>query len=138
MLLLIIPFYEIQSNLDKGQSVAALHDNLMAWRGLGASVLALWRSRQLGTRTVLRVFLVCVFFVAVAILHVATPSVMTVGTFNATFPISLNVSTMPGNIYDFMLMPASVRDGTPTFNAMSYLWLQLATNVGLPGGVNGS
>jgi hypothetical protein len=73
-----------------------------------------------------------VFFVGVAALHITTPSVMTVGTFNALFPISLNVSTMPGNIY---------RDDLSTdtsIDAMSYLWSQLSINAGLPEGVNKS
>jgi hypothetical protein len=81
---------------------------------------------------------VFVFFAGVAVLHIATPSVITVGTFNTIFPVSLNVTTMPGNIYNFMITPASSADGASSFNAVSYLWSQLSSNVGLPEGVNGT
>ncbi|KAF9513091.1 hypothetical protein BS47DRAFT_1393580 [Hydnum rufescens UP504] len=120
------------------QSLAALHDNLMAWQGLGSSILAVWRSRKLDIRTRLRVLLAFVFFVGVSVLQIVTPSVMTVGTFNATLPISLNVSTML-NIQPWMFSLPSVTSASPT-TATSSLWTQLGTNTtaGLPAGVNGS
>jgi hypothetical protein len=81
-----------------------------------------------------------VFFAGVAVLHIATPSVVTVGTFNTIFPVSLNVSTVPGNIYDFMVNSPSdalAADAEMTFTAVPYLWSQLSNNFSLPG-VNGS
>ncbi|KAF9510677.1 hypothetical protein BS47DRAFT_50388 [Hydnum rufescens UP504] len=119
------------------QSVAALHDNLMSWRGLGSSILALWRSRKLDVRTWLRVLLAFMFFGGVSVLHIVTPSVITVGTFNATRPVPLNVSTMPDfQPWIYFHLPPLV-DPIP---ALPYLWSQLRANTtgGLLAGVNGS
>ncbi|KAF9511949.1 hypothetical protein BS47DRAFT_1394647 [Hydnum rufescens UP504] len=116
------------------QTVAALHDNLMAWRGLGSSILALVRSRKLDVPSRLRILLAFMFFGGVSVLHIVTPSVITVGTFNATIPISLNVSTM------LSIQPYTASISPVPLAALSYLWSHLGTNatVGLPAGVNGS
>ena len=133
---LMIRFEKIPFHFESGQLVAALHDNLMAWRGLGSSILALRRSRELDVRARLRVPLAFVFFGGVSVLHIVIPSVMTVGTFNGTLPVSLNVSTML-NIQPWMFTSNMLIDA-PT--AFAYLWSQLGTNmtVGLPAGVDGS
>ena len=107
----------------------------MAWRGLGPSTLAIWRSRVLDVRTRLRFLLVFLFFGGVAVLHIVTPSIMTVGTFDVTSPISLNVTTMPGNVSDFKVASSP---GSDAFSAIFNLWYQLGTNVGLPDGLNRS
>jgi hypothetical protein len=127
----------IPSDLESGQTVAALHDNLMAWRGLGSSILALLRSRKLDVPSRLRILLAFMFFGGVSVLHIVTPSVITVGTFNATIPVSLNVSTML-NVQARMIDAPSI--SPMPLAPLSYLWSQLGTNttVGLPAGVNGS
>ena len=108
----------------------------MAWRGLGSSMLALWRSRELDVRTRLRILLIFVFFGGVVILHIVTPSIMTVGTFNVTSSILLNVTTIPGDISDSVFDTG--RYSASAFGAISYLWSQLGTSAKLPDGVNGS
>jgi hypothetical protein len=129
---------KIQSDLESGQTVAALHDNLMAWRGLGSSILALLRSRKLDVPSRLRILLPFMFFGGVSVLHIVTPSVITIGTFNATIPVSLNVSTIL-DIQPWMIYGPTIPSPNP-ITALSYLWSQLYTNtsVGLPAGVNGS
>jgi hypothetical protein len=126
---------KIPSDLESGQTVAALHDNLMAWHGLGSSILALLRSRKLDFRSRLRILLPFVFFAGVSVLHIVTPSVITVGTFNVPIPVLLNVST----ILDIQYWMISDPSPNP-MAALPYLWSQLDTNtsVGLPAGVNGS
>jgi hypothetical protein len=135
---LMVRFEKILFNLESGQSVAALQDNLVAWRGLGSSMLALWRSRELDIRTRLHVLLAFVFFGGVSLLHIVTPSVITVGTFSATRPLSLNVSTML-NIQPWMYSHPTV-PVVSSSPVVSSLWPQLGTNMtlGLPPGVNGS
>ncbi|KAF9511959.1 hypothetical protein BS47DRAFT_1394651 [Hydnum rufescens UP504] len=120
------------------QTVAALHDNLMAWRGLGSSILALLRSRKLDIPSRLRILLAFMFFGGVSVLHIVTPSVITIGTFNATIPVSLNVSTIL-DIQSWMGL-VTWRPSPDPMTALPYLWSQLDTNtsVGLPAGVNGS
>ena len=107
----------------------------MAWRGLGPSILAVWRSRVFDVRTRLRILLVFLFFGGVAVLHIVTPSILTVGTFDVSSSISLNVTTMPGNISG---IDAASKSGATAFRALYYLWSQLGTSVRLPDGVNGS
>jgi hypothetical protein len=107
----------------------------MAWHGLGPSALAIWRSRVLDVRTRLRILLVFLFFGCVAVLHIVTPSIMTVGTFDVSSSISLNVTTMPGNISDFGVASET---GSDAFFTLYNLLYQYGINVGLPDGVNGS
>ncbi|KAF9511353.1 hypothetical protein BS47DRAFT_1363868 [Hydnum rufescens UP504] len=117
-----------------------LHGNLAAWRGLGSSILALWRSQDLDVHSQLHIFLAFAFFGAVSVLHIVMPSVITIGTFNSHQNISLEVSTVL-NITKRMWSYASETSEDP-FAVIPYLLPQLGTStnptVGLPPGVNGS
>jgi hypothetical protein len=107
----------------------------MAWRGLGSSTLALWRSRGLDVGTRLHILLVFVFFGGVAVLHIVTPSMMTVGTFDVASTVSRNVTTMPGNLTGIRIVDQLAVNA---LDAMPYLYSQLGSKAGLPDGVNGS
>lgn len=133
------------------QSVAALNDNLAAWDGLGASIMALWRSRRLWWRfhsaPQLRnqILLILGFFFSVSMLHITTPSVISVNTRPATAPLILNVTTMPGhfNITRYDLNPDNGEWQIPSdselsrvFGAIPFIWLQQNNSIAKPPGVN--
>ncbi|KAF9509070.1 hypothetical protein BS47DRAFT_1488116, partial [Hydnum rufescens UP504] len=101
-------------------------------------MMALYTSRDLDIRTRLRILLPCAFFGVVSLLFTITPSLITIETFNATQPISLNVTTVL-NISRTVWVATKGRWDDP-FSITAYLWPQLGTNtpVVLPPGVNGS
>lgn len=124
-----------------GQTVAALQDNLDAWKGLGASLVALWRGRRLGGLLQTRILLVTSFFAASSTLQITTPSVITVGTTNATEPVQLTVETMPGNFIDLDITPLAWSTDSiqkEIIAALPMIWNQTGSSVGAPPGLNGS
>ncbi|KAF9510671.1 hypothetical protein BS47DRAFT_50025 [Hydnum rufescens UP504] len=79
------------------QTVAALHDTLGSWLGVVYAAVALFRSQD-HLQTRLRLFLALVFFVSISILHISTPSVITVHAVNSTVAFDAPVVKMPGNL----------------------------------------
>lgn len=124
------------------QTVAALQDNLDAWKGLGASVVALWRGRHLGKRLRMRILLVTGFFAATSILQVSTPSVITVNTANVTvISDGLEVNTMPGDIIELNLTHAQWSTDPSAkriIGTLPLVWNQTDSEVGIPSGLNGT
>lgn len=124
-----------------GHSVAALQDSLDSWKGLGSSLVSLWRGRRLGGRLRLRIFIVTAFFAAASVLPISTPTVITVTTTHTVVPSQLNVSTMPGEILELNL---SLRDWSldtssrTIIASLPYLWKQAGAGIGAPTGLNGS
>lgn len=121
--------------------MAALHDNLEAWKGLGASLGALWRGRHIGGQLRMRILLVTAFFLAASTLHISTPSVITVGTANVTVTVDVVVNTMPGDLIGLNIDPAEWKTDTSKKNiisALPWIWNQSTLDVGAPAGLNGS
>jgi hypothetical protein len=59
-----------------GQTVAALQDRLDSWKGLGPSLMSLWRSRLLEPRLGLRVLTATAFLQELPFCRFSTPSVI--------------------------------------------------------------
>jgi hypothetical protein len=127
-----------------GQPVAALQDNLAAWRGLGASLMSLWSARRLGLRTCFRITTVLLFFLAVSALQIVTPTVITVDTTNTTDTVLLRAKRMT---VDSAIGPALSRitaENGPggaigAISAFPYVWGQRNTSgTGSPPGYNGT
>ncbi|KAF9509067.1 hypothetical protein BS47DRAFT_182415 [Hydnum rufescens UP504] len=140
VIVLIILSYVMQllasdTIIRRSQSLAALHENLAAWRGLSSSILGVWRSRDLDVRTRFHILLPLAFFSAMSVLHIVTPAVITIGTFNSPLNFSLEVSTAFNISRDMWFGLYDTYDDP--FKVVSYMWPQLGTNttLGLPPGV---
>ncbi|KAJ7331451.1 hypothetical protein DFH08DRAFT_940089 [Mycena albidolilacea] len=91
LLVFVTQKLSVRPSLKTHQSLTQTHDTTAAWRGIGAAILCAWDQRKLASSipAVLSVFfyLGCIF-----VLHVTTPALFSVETFNATGP-SVQVGT---------------------------------------------
>lgn len=77
---------------------------------------------------------------ATSILQISTPSIITVGTINATTTVDLIVSTMPGHLTNFNISFATwATDPAPKdiISALPMVWNQTGSGLGTPVGING-
>ena len=120
------------------QKLAEIHDLLAAWRGIGPSILSLWRSRRLERRVQRQLLVVLLFFAACAILQILVPATVTVQTAEWTIPLTLRVTQRPElTDADFSFLEPEVVDNHP-LTTIGYLPNALYdTNslVGMPPGV---
>ncbi|KAF8841052.1 hypothetical protein BDN67DRAFT_967684 [Paxillus ammoniavirescens] len=89
----------LRSNLLRRQTLTALHDKSVAWGGLGASILSLWRQVSVPA-AVHGTFCVVLYLVSISILHVSSSSLISVETYNT------NVSSIVGTILGLPNMTA--------------------------------
>ncbi|KAK0445046.1 uncharacterized protein EV420DRAFT_1721221 [Desarmillaria tabescens] len=84
-------------NLHARQTLTATHDNMSAWTGLGAALMALWRQTTIAA-TVVGVFLVSAYFVCVGVLHVTAPALFSLQPFNTSRHSVISTTLGPPNI----------------------------------------
>lgn len=116
-----------------------LHDSLGAWGGLGASIGSLWRGAYYLRHVTFDVMMVTVFFSAIAILHITTPTVVSVDTIKHPMPVLVNASQVPGHImnlgYDFTL--GGTDELIQALTSVPYLYGQRnVSSTGLPAGLS--
>ncbi|KAF8841050.1 hypothetical protein BDN67DRAFT_577113 [Paxillus ammoniavirescens] len=75
----------LRSNLRRRQTLTALHDKSVAWGGLGASILSLWRQVSVPT-AVHGTLCVVLYLVSISILHVSSSSLIDVETYDTNVP----------------------------------------------------
>ncbi|KAF9511951.1 hypothetical protein BS47DRAFT_1124939 [Hydnum rufescens UP504] len=119
------------------QTVAALHDTLGSWLGVVYAVVALFQSQD-HLQTQLRLVLTLVFFVSMSILHISTPSVITVHAVNSTVPFNASVVRMPGNLSPIPVSSQTLDNLRIVLPSISYLWDQRNSGIPLPTGYNGT
>ncbi|PBK60961.1 hypothetical protein ARMSODRAFT_1026046 [Armillaria solidipes] len=84
-------------NLHTRQTLTATHDNMSAWTGLGAALMALWRQTTIAA-TVAGVFLVSAYFVCAGILSVTAPALFSLQPFNTSRHSVISTTLGPPNI----------------------------------------
>ncbi|KAF8882958.1 hypothetical protein BD779DRAFT_1749144 [Infundibulicybe gibba] len=70
-------------NLLVKQKLTATHDKAGAWNGLGSAVLAVWRQFSL-TTSVGGTIAIATYLGGIAVLHITTPTLLALTTFNVT------------------------------------------------------
>ncbi|KAJ7195762.1 hypothetical protein GGX14DRAFT_700655 [Mycena pura] len=93
-LVLISQTLAMRHRLHKSQTLTATHDNSIAWSGIGSALLILWKQRvvpasALGT---LSVFL---YLLNIAVIHISSPAMLLLQSFNSSRPTVLNTLAMP-------------------------------------------
>ncbi|KAF8841656.1 hypothetical protein BDN67DRAFT_966913 [Paxillus ammoniavirescens] len=93
ILVIITQQLALRSNLLRQQTLTALHDQAVAWGGLGASILSLWRQKSVpaAPKGTLCVFL---YLASISALHVSSSSLIDVDTYNTN--TTINVRTIFG------------------------------------------
>ncbi|KIJ07788.1 hypothetical protein PAXINDRAFT_102807 [Paxillus involutus ATCC 200175] len=78
----------LRSNLLRRQTLTALHDKSLAWGGIGASILSLWRQVSVPT-AVHGTLCVVLYLVSISILHVSSSSLIDVETYDNNVPTTV-------------------------------------------------
>ncbi|KIJ18128.1 hypothetical protein PAXINDRAFT_154045 [Paxillus involutus ATCC 200175] len=87
-LIVITQQLALRSNLLRRQTLTALHDKSVAWGGLGASILSLWRQVSVPA-AVHGTLCVVLYLVSISILHVSSSSLINVETYNTNVPTTV-------------------------------------------------
>ncbi|KAJ7333939.1 hypothetical protein DFH08DRAFT_1019744 [Mycena albidolilacea] len=76
------------------QTVTATHDNISAWTGLGAALLGMLNQRSIPA-SVIETFSVFLYLLNISVVHISTPSLLSLQTFNYSFPTNVTTQGVP-------------------------------------------
>ncbi|KAJ7635724.1 hypothetical protein DFH06DRAFT_1434353 [Mycena polygramma] len=104
LLVFVTQSLSMQRSLQMSQPLTATHDTSAAWTGIGSAALHMWRQWAVPASP-LGVILIFLYLGGVIVLHISTPALFTLQTFNATrlVPVStqgLPAYTWPSNVND--------------------------------------
>ncbi|KAJ7153312.1 hypothetical protein C8R46DRAFT_1357193 [Mycena filopes] len=94
VLVLMSQTLAMRRNLLINQTVTATHDNISAWTGLGAALLGLWNQKSIPA-SVLGTLSVFLYLLNIAVLHITTPSLLSLQTFTDSLPTNVKTSGVP-------------------------------------------
>lgn len=80
----------LQSNM----TLTATHDNSEAWVGIGSAIATLWRQKAVSS-SLMTILQVTAYLGCIMALHVTTPVLFAVQTFNLSQPITVNTLGLP-------------------------------------------
>ncbi|KAJ6498484.1 hypothetical protein C8R47DRAFT_1193929 [Mycena vitilis] len=115
------------------QTLTAIHDSSAAWSGIGAAISHIWHQTRVRA-SLIGVLSVFFSLLSVLVLHISTPALFAVQTFNSSCPVIVETQSLPS--------PSS--DWTNETYITEYTWGSLyalpnvvATNASLKVGLNG-
>jgi hypothetical protein len=88
--LFLIQQLALRRAFHKRQTLTAVHDRHAAWSGLGSALTTLYSQRK-RTTSVWGILFVTAYLLGTTVLHITTPSLFSLATFNNTFPGSAPV-----------------------------------------------
>ena len=83
----------VQRQLHSSQTLTALHDSVNAWSGLGSSVLTVLQQFRVPA-TVFPTLITSIYLGCIAVLHITTPALFSLETFNSTMPTDIKTYGM--------------------------------------------
>ncbi|KAJ7467499.1 hypothetical protein FB451DRAFT_1258708, partial [Mycena latifolia] len=109
----------LQHNFRMDQTLTAAHDSITSWAGLGSAVATLYNqitvpASVLGTLNIFG-YLACISF-----LHIITPTILSVQTFNGTSPVTVGTYWLPK--FD-IVNPNATRDFMTVFPSQFLPWI---------------
>ncbi|KAJ6491099.1 hypothetical protein C8R45DRAFT_1138153 [Mycena sanguinolenta] len=101
------------------QTLTATHDTTAAWTGIGSAISCLWNQRIVSTSLggVLSIF---IYLGSILMLHITTPALFSVETFNATRPDRVRTQGLPAYTWPSDLSPG-LNGSSPLDNAFDQL-----------------
>ncbi|KAJ7614504.1 hypothetical protein FB45DRAFT_1110285 [Roridomyces roridus] len=90
-LLFLTQTLSIKHNLRKTQTLTVTHDTVAAWRGIGSALTSMF-SHTPSLSAVVPVFM---YLGGIFILHISSPGLLTVQTFNSTLPAPVQTQSIP-------------------------------------------
>ncbi|KAF8143694.1 hypothetical protein K438DRAFT_1993651 [Mycena galopus ATCC 62051] len=76
------------------QTLTAVHDTAAAWSGIGSAVLQLWRQRVI-PGSVVGVLSALLYLGGILVLHISTPALFSIETFNSTREVPIVTQSLP-------------------------------------------
>ncbi|KAJ7613429.1 hypothetical protein FB45DRAFT_1065029 [Roridomyces roridus] len=90
-LLFLTQTLSIKHSLCKTQTLTVTHDTVAAWRGIGSALTSVFHQAP-SLSAVVPIF---VYLGGVLILHISSPALLTVQTFNSTLPVLVHTQSLP-------------------------------------------
>jgi hypothetical protein len=81
-------------DLQTHQTLTATHDNAAAWTGLGSAVSSIWNQRAIPA-SIMGVVSVFLYLGNILVLHITTPALFSLNTFNASHPPIVQTEGLP-------------------------------------------
>ncbi|KAJ7306655.1 hypothetical protein DFH08DRAFT_975911 [Mycena albidolilacea] len=101
------------------QTLTATHDTAAAWTGIGSAISCLWNQRIIPA-SLGGVLLIFMYLGSILALHITTPALFSVETFNTTRPDQVGTQGLPA--YSWPSDPSpDVNDSSPLENALKKL-----------------
>ncbi|KAF7341200.1 hypothetical protein MVEN_01855200 [Mycena venus] len=119
ILLFLTQKLDLHHNTRVDQTLTAIHDGIASWAGLGSALSTLYNqlyvpASVLGTLNIVG-YLACISF-----LHITTPAIISVQTFNANIPVPVSTRWLPKfNATN----PSATRDFMTVFPAQFLPWI---------------
>ncbi|KAJ7123478.1 hypothetical protein C8R44DRAFT_875668 [Mycena epipterygia] len=94
LLVFVTQTLSMKRNLRMDQTLTATHDNAAAWTGIGSSVFYLWHQKVVPA-SILGIFSVFLYLANILVLHVTTPALFSLETFNSSRPVGVTTRGLP-------------------------------------------
>ncbi|KAJ7112154.1 hypothetical protein C8R44DRAFT_882549 [Mycena epipterygia] len=94
LLVLVTQKLSMRRNIKMDQALTATHDTAAAWAGIGSSISCLWNQRTLPATTV-GVLSILLYLGSILALHITTPALFALETFNSTRSVSVGTQGLP-------------------------------------------
>lgn len=104
LLVFVSQTLSMRRSVKVNQTLTATHDTAAAWTGIGSAISCLWNQRIVPASMggVLSVFL---YLSSILALHITTPALFSVETFNATRPDRVGTQGLPAYTWPSDLSP---------------------------------
>ncbi|KAJ7733529.1 hypothetical protein B0H16DRAFT_1468119 [Mycena metata] len=128
----------MRRSLQMDRTLTAMHDHAAAWTGIGSAMRHVWHQKTTAA-SLTGTFAVFLYLGNILILHISTPALFSLQTFNFTRPVQVETNSLPsynfGNTTDVTSSDAFVK---MSFYAMGSLYslpsiLGSTQNLGLNG-----
>ncbi|KAF8186116.1 hypothetical protein K438DRAFT_1936834 [Mycena galopus ATCC 62051] len=84
----------VACSIQKYSLLAATHDQVLAWTGIGSACSALYHQIKWPTSW-LQILFIWLYLAAISILHIVTPAIIAVESFNSTTPTKVKTQSFP-------------------------------------------
>ncbi|KAJ7112172.1 hypothetical protein C8R44DRAFT_741877 [Mycena epipterygia] len=94
LLVFITQKLSMRQSIKTDQTLTTTHDTAAAWAGIGSSIYCLWNQRTLPATTV-GVLSILLYLGSILVLHITTPALFALETFNSTRSVSVGTQGLP-------------------------------------------
>ncbi|KAJ7491826.1 hypothetical protein B0H11DRAFT_2007983 [Mycena galericulata] len=100
LLVFVTQTLSMRRSLRRDQTLTATHDNAAAWAGIGSSVVHIWQQKVVPA-SMIGVLSVFLYLGNISVLHITTPALFALETFNASRTVPVGTQGLPNSKLDF-------------------------------------